>query len=88
MKQISISLLVNKEQRTLFNFTNVISMKIVFELELLKLDRNQKKIMLKSHLIFCGDQFKNCLLYILFPFEHDEEFFLVKDTKNVENILL
>lgn len=63
-------------------------MKIVFELELLKLEQKPEKIMLKSHLIFCGDQFKNCLFYILFPLEHDEEFFLVKDTKNVENILL
>lgn len=43
MKQISISLLVNKEQRTLFNFTNVISMKIVFELELLKLEQKPEK---------------------------------------------
>lgn len=43
MKQISISLLVNKEQRTLFNFTNMISMKIVFELELLKLEEKPEK---------------------------------------------
>lgn len=50
-------------------------MKIVFELELLKRYQKPEKKNVKIAFFFCGDHFKSCVFYILFPLGHDEEFF-------------